>query len=57
MSIEKRETYHLLKEGPHFRKRLLHEATSMVATGSPKLSNEDFTLALQEFQRQAGIKK
>jgi hypothetical protein len=55
--VEIRETFHLLKEGPNFRKKLLIEATSMGKEGAKKLSSEDFTLALQEFQKQAGIKK
>jgi hypothetical protein len=54
--VDARETFHLLKDGPDFRKKLLTEATWM-GKNAQKLSDEDFTLALQEFQKQAGIKK
>jgi uncharacterized protein YgfB (UPF0149 family) len=54
--VDVRETYHLLKDGPDFRKRLLIQATSMGKEVAQKLSDEDFALALQEFQKQAGIK-
>ena len=56
MNIEKRETYHLLKEGPNFRRRLLNEATSMDKGIVQKMSDLYFALALQEFKKWAGVK-